>query len=151
LSGPLGSLLPRLDDEAVDGLLAELRRSAHLATVSPAGRPQVGPVWFWWDRPTCWVVSTRDSLRVRNIAADPHVSLSLDVERFPARGAILHGTAELIDPEATTLRRIVERYVPAPQVDAMVERYEADPNRVMLRIATTKVSGWDAGASGAGR
>jgi PPOX class probable F420-dependent enzyme len=143
MSGPLGSVLARMDDDGIDGLLAEIRRSAHLSTVTPTGRPQVGPVWFWWDRPVCWIVSFRDTLRVRNVEANPYVSLSIDVDRFPARGAIMHGQATLEDPLGDVIEHIVERYVPAPRVAEMVSSYLADPNRVMLRVQTSRVSGWD--------
>ncbi len=137
--------LPRLDDAGVDALLAELRQSGHLATVTPAGNPQVGPLWFWWDRPRLWLVSFRDSRRARNIAADPRVSLSVDVNRFPARGAMLQGRAELLSPQRATLERILERYLPRPAVAEYVERYLADPNRVLIRVDVDRVTGWDAG------
>lgn len=48
-----------------------------LTTVSPGGRPQTSPVWFWWDGDRFWVWSL-ESARVKNIAANPHVSLNLD-------------------------------------------------------------------------
>jgi len=138
------SRLPRLDDAGVDALLAELRRSGHLATVTPGGRPQVSPLWFWWDRPTLWLVSFRDSRRARNVAANPRVSLSVDCDRFPARGALLQGRARLRDPEREPLARILERYLPRPSVAEYLERYLADPNRVLIEVRVDRVSGWDA-------
>lgn len=136
--------LPRLDGAGVDALLAELRQSGHLATVTPGGRPQVGPLWFWWDRPRLWLVSFRDSRRAHNITANPRVSLSVDVNRFPARGAMLQGTAALVELEAGVLTRILERYLPAPQVPDYRARYLADPNRVLIRVDVDRVTGWSA-------
>jgi PPOX class probable F420-dependent enzyme len=136
--------LPRLDDAGVDAFLAEPRRSGHLASVTPGGLPQVAPLWFGWDRPRLWLVSFRDSRRARNIAATPRVALSVDSDRFPARGALLQGSAELLAPEREPLARILERYLPQP--DDYLERYLADPNRVLIRVDVDRVSGWDAAA-----
>jgi PPOX class probable F420-dependent enzyme len=134
--------LPRLDDAGVDAHLGEPRRSGHLATVTPGGRPQVAPLWFWWDRPRLWLISFRDSRRARNIAANPRVALSVDSDRFPARGALLQGSAHLLTPRREPLARILERYLPV--IDDHLERYLADPNRVLIRVDVDRVSGWDA-------
>jgi PPOX class probable F420-dependent enzyme len=53
---------------------------AWLTTVSPAGRPDSVPVWFLVrDDDTILLYSQPGKAKLRNIDANPHVSLGLDV------------------------------------------------------------------------
>jgi len=52
---------------------------AWLTTVSASGRPSTAPVWFLVEDDTTILVYSRDpSVRVRNIASNPAVTLSLN-------------------------------------------------------------------------
>jgi hypothetical protein len=70
--------------------------------------------------------------------------MSVDVDRFPARGAVLDGRATLLDPEPEVIRRIVQRYIPATRVEEFVARYIADPDRVLICVDVARATGWDA-------
>lgn len=49
-----------------------------LTTVDPNGRPQSSPVWFVLEDGEFLIYSLADTPRVRNLAANPRVSLNLD-------------------------------------------------------------------------
>ncbi len=54
-------------------------RLAWLTTVSPRGTPQPVPIWFLWDGDASILLYSRpDTPKLRNIAANPRVSLHLD-------------------------------------------------------------------------
>jgi PPOX class probable F420-dependent enzyme len=128
-----------------DAFLATLRRSGHLATARANGTPQVAPVWFWWQRPVVWVVTYRDSARVANMLRESRVALSVDANAFPAVGVVLYGRATLEElGDGEIVRRIVERYRPHEDVESFVRRYQADPNRVLVRIDVDREITWNA-------
>jgi PPOX class probable F420-dependent enzyme len=136
-----------LPPEEVDSLLSQLRLSGHLATSRSEGAPQVAPVWFLWERPLLWVVTFRDSARAANIRRSPAVALSVDTMRFPALGIVLYGSARLEDiGDGEVVRRIVRRYRPHEEVAGFVRRYQADPNRVLVRAEVGRIVSWDSGA-----
>jgi PPOX class probable F420-dependent enzyme len=86
---------------------------AWLTTVSPAGRPQSVPVWFLVrDDGSVLLYSEPGRLKLRNIEANPHVALALDVTDIGRDIIRCVGTAALA-PD----------HVPADQVPAYVAKY----------------------------
>jgi PPOX class probable F420-dependent enzyme len=75
-------LAEKLDDVRrahVEGRL-QTNLMAWLTTISPSGRPQSVPVWFLvQDDDTILIYSRPGKAKLRNIAANPHVALGLDV------------------------------------------------------------------------
>jgi hypothetical protein len=70
---------------SADALLALLARRtvAHLATVSDAGRPHSAAVLYAAVGSTLYVSTDTGSRKARNIAANPHVGVSIPVRRLP--------------------------------------------------------------------
>ncbi len=89
-------------------------RKAHdfwLATVTPAGRPHLMPVWAVWTGEVLWFSSALRSAKARNIAAGSAVSIATD---DPYEPVVLEGTAEIVT-EPAALRGYL---------DAMNAKYE---------------------------
>jgi PPOX class probable F420-dependent enzyme len=53
-------------------------RNVWLCCLRPDGSPHVTPVWFVFLRDTWWVGVDGGSVKARNVAADPRVSLALE-------------------------------------------------------------------------
>jgi general stress protein 26 len=97
-----------------DGVVALVRsRSfATLATVTPDGRPHAAGVLYAYCDDAVYCTTLRNSRKARNIAAAPHVFMSIPVRRVPVGGppstVQFPGTAELLqpnDPRVTALHR----------------------------------------------
>ena len=89
----LTSLLPPADRERVEDRLHS-NLIAWLTTVRPDGQPVSVPVWFLLrDDETILLYSGPEKAKLRNIAANPKVSLALDVTDIGRNIVRLEGTA----------------------------------------------------------
>src|SRR5262249_19407493 len=73
---------------------------AWLTTVNPAGRPDSVPVWFLVrDDGTILVYSQPGKAKLRNIAANPQVSLGLDVSQLRLPRLAVHEDGAVVAHE----------------------------------------------------
>lgn len=83
-------------DESRPTLLDASEDSRIDTTVRPDGSPHTTPVWFCLIKDTWWLASATRSVKVRNVAADPRLSLALQGGSAPvvAEGhAVVHTKA----------------------------------------------------------
>jgi PPOX class probable F420-dependent enzyme len=103
-----------LSAEASAALADRLRTEniAWITTVTPGGQPQSSPVWFLWDDGEFLVYAQPRSWKVRNIRANPQVSLHLNSDDGGGRVATFEGSA-----------RIAAEQPPVPEVAAYLAKY----------------------------
>lgn len=78
-----------------------------LTTVTPAGAPLPMPVWFLWDGAESVVMYSRPGARVRNVEANPRVTLNFHGDGRGGDIVVLSGTAA-IDRELPSADRAHE-------------------------------------------
>jgi PPOX class probable F420-dependent enzyme len=120
-------------------------RVAHLSTADPSGRPHIVPVVFAVAADTVWIAvdhkpkTTRDLRRLRNIRANPAVSLLADhyEEDWTALWwARADGVATVID-DPTAMAGPIDHLV------AKYEQYQAiRPEGPVIEVTVTRWSGW---------
>jgi PPOX class probable F420-dependent enzyme len=115
-----------------------------LTTVSPEGAPQPVPIWFLWDGDRSVLLYSRpDKRKLRNIDANPRVSLHLDSDGVDADIVVCWGSARLSnDPPADRVPEYIAKY--AERIAALgwtPESFAADFS-VPLRIDLTRIHGW---------
>ena len=96
-----------------------------LTTVTPAGGPLPNPVWFAWDGDDSLLVYSRPSARVRNIEANPRVSLNFTGDGRGGDIVVLSGRAR-VDHDAP----------PADRAADYLQKYDAHIARIGLTPAT---------------
>jgi PPOX class probable F420-dependent enzyme len=96
-------------DSLMDNRL-EREKNAWLCTVRPDGSPHVTPVWFVYRAGVWWIGSGERNVKVRNVAAEPRVSLALEDGAAPV---VAEGRA-----------RIHDRDFPAEIVTAFAAKYD---------------------------
>ena len=91
----------------LDEIKAEASRLspwAHVATIGADGRPDVAPVHPAWEGATLWFMTFGDSVKARNIRANPAVAMHWQVTEA-GDGVEVWGTAEIRD-DLETKRRL---------------------------------------------
>lgn len=76
------------------------RSLGHLATISQDGRPQVNPVWFIADGEFVYLSVKPETVKYRNLRANPHIAISISDVSRPERYLEMRGTVvefELFD------------------------------------------------------
>jgi PPOX class probable F420-dependent enzyme len=102
----------RIDAEAVPGLRDDI--ILWLTTATSEGQPQSSPVWFLWEDGSFLIYSQSGKPKLRNIAANPRVSVHLRGTEDGGEIATFDATAEIL-PDAA----------PADRVPAYVDKYRS--------------------------
>ena len=124
-----------IPDDKLD--LLENANFASLATVRPDGSPQVSPMWFSWDGDRIRFTHTDERQKYRNIAANPHVAISISDPENPYRYLEVRGVVEQVtpDPGGAFYRELAVRYgrpMADPPADAA--------HRVILEVSVTRTA-----------
>lgn len=119
--------------------------TAMIATIRADGTPHQVPVWYRWDGEAFLVWTDDGRAWFRNLLRDDRASIAVFESSPPwgaaiARGRATHRTGD--DPEILAeCRRIVERYVPATEVDGVLARWVKGPQTI-VRIEPDAMSAW---------
>jgi PPOX class probable F420-dependent enzyme len=115
-----------------------------LTTVGANATPQPSPVWFLWDGDTVLIYSQPDTPKLRNITANPRVSLNFNSNANGGDVIILTGDA-WIDrdaPAANTLPDYVEKYAAGMQGISMTPEEFTAAYSVPVRVRPTSLRGF---------
>ena len=121
--------------------LSEGTRTGKLATVRADGSPHLAPIWFLLDGDDLVFNTGQDTVKGRNLARDPRLSLCVDDERPPFSFVTVRGRAELVDDLGEVREwatRIAARYVG----DDLAEQFGARngvPGELLVRVRIEKV------------
>jgi PPOX class probable F420-dependent enzyme len=122
-------------DETTRKLL-DGRNFATVATVNPDGGPQSSVVWVTREGDTVLLSATSQRQKVRNLARDPRISVSVFETENPYNSVEIRGRAELVEDPGKTLPTVLSRkYLgedPPPEPDT-VRRY-------IVRVIPEKVT-----------
>ena len=114
---------------------------AWITTVTPEGQPQSSPVWFWWDGQEFLVYAQPRSWKVRNIRANPKVSLHLNSDEQGGQVVTFEGTTHIgeSDPRAHEAADYLAKYRVGIASIGMTPEQMAAEYSVALRITPTRV------------
>lgn len=111
--------------------LLDGRNFATVATTRPDGAPQSSVVWVARDGDALLFSTTATRQKVRNLRADPRISVSIFDAENPYESAEIRGTAELVpDDEKRLPYELSHKYLG-------VDPPRAEPGEVRLIIRVT--------------
>jgi PPOX class probable F420-dependent enzyme len=112
---------------------------AVLGTIGASGRPQLSGVWFLAEGDTVGFSLNTARQKVKNLQADPKVSVLIFDEQSPYRYLELRGDAEVTpDPDYTFANKVGAKYGGAD----LRERDNPGDTRVVVTIHPTRVFAW---------
>jgi nitroimidazol reductase NimA-like FMN-containing flavoprotein (pyridoxamine 5'-phosphate oxidase superfamily) len=114
-------------------------REIWIATVSPTGKPDATPVWFWWDGDAVYFTCAAVARKARNIANESEVVL---LNGDGADPIIIKGRAERVHDEKELARvdaAYADKYV-APTSGERATIFVADDH--VYRVRPRLVSAW---------
>ena len=117
---------------------------AWLTTVRADGQAQSSPVWFLWDGDTFLLYSQPDAQKVRNVTANPRVSLHLNDDGQGDDVVTFEGEAT-VEPDTPRADR-VDGYLTKYQTAIAALGYEPGPfartYSTPIRVRPTRVRVW---------
>ena len=111
---------------------------ARLAYIWTDGTPRVIPIWFHWDGRDFVLATPPRAPKLKALAKNPKVSLTIDDNNFPHKVLLVRGTARLetVDGIVPEYALAAERYFGAEQAQAWLSQVRTlVPN--MVRIAVS--------------
>lgn len=130
------------EDEWWD-FLVEAPRPAILSTVRADGRPHGAPVWIDVEDGAIVFNTGADTVKGRNLARDPRVSIVVQDDRPPFSMVVVEGVAEVsndLDDVRRWAARIGGRYMGADRAEEFGAR-NGVPGELVVRVRPTKVVG----------
>ncbi len=122
-------------------------RTGKLGVVLPSGKPSVTPVWFVYEDDGVFRFNTwGTSPKAKAIAAEPRVSLLIDLEEPPFAFVRVEATASIVDDDPDLLLRtateIGGRYMGADRAEEFGRRNAVD-GEVVVELRPSKVVALD--------
>ena len=106
-----------------------------LATVRPDGQPHLVPLWFAWHEGQIFLCTRPGSIKMRNLAHNPLVALSLESGTSPL---ICEGRAALIPPPWPTAVQAIFQ----AKYNWHISPDDAEGYRQLLAITPHKLLAW---------
>ena len=122
--------------DPVAGVLLGSANPARLAYTWTDGSPRVVPIWFHWTGDQFVLGSPPKAPKLKALAADPRVALTIDDNTWPHKVLLVRGNAsvELLDDVGPEYALAATRYFGPDQGPAWVNTLRGKP---MARIAIT--------------
>ena len=132
---PQQGSLELLNDPVASGLLNSVN-PARLAYTWLDGSPRVVPTWFHWTGDQFVLGTPPKAPKLKALAADPRVALTIDDTAWPPGVLLVRGRAgiELLDDVGPEYEQAATRYFGPEQGPAWVATLRGKP---MARIAIT--------------
>jgi PPOX class probable F420-dependent enzyme len=118
--------------------LLQSKIPARLAYIATDGTPRVVPIWFHWTGQQFVFGTPPKAPKLKALARNPKVALTIDDNDFPHKVLLVRGTArmETVNGVAPEYAAAAERYFGSQQGKAWV-RQMSSMSAQMVRIAIT--------------
>lgn len=118
--------------------LLQSKIPARLAYVWTDGTPRVVPIWFHWNGREVVMATPERAPKLKALAKNPKVSLTIDDNTFPNKVLLIRGIARLeqVNGVVPEYAKAAERYFDAKQAEAWLSQLSKLVSS-MVRITIT--------------
>ena len=129
--------LALLQDPVAQELLVS-KIPARFAYVWPDGSPRVVPIWFHWNGRELVLATPPKAPKLKALAKNPKVSLTIDNNEFPHKVLLIRGSARLqpVNGVVPEYAKAAERYFGHEQGEAWLKQLRGMITS-MVRITVT--------------
>ncbi len=123
-----------------DAFLKEIR-IGFLSTLNADGSPNTMPLWYHWDGEKIRMFSSRDTGKIRRLAADNRANLSVAQGVGIAEAWVtVEGTVEVLDEGGRELAcRMAALYYKPKQAGKTIEVWEKKDDWVLIELTPTRI------------
>ena len=134
---------PPMSSDEVGAFLAAAP-VARLATHNEDGTIHLAPAWFLYEEGQLLIGTQQITRKVRNVAAEPRVTVVVDNQEPPFKGVIIYGAAELDSQDAAAKRvPIFAKYMAAERAEQMAYGLAEQFEPVIIRIRPEQIVSYD--------
>src|SRR6266851_6215639 len=105
---------PGMDQSEIDIFLASSKTPLRLGTTNSKGEPNIHPIWYHYANQKIYLMSNKNTVKVRNMNLNKTVYFSVDTDATPNRGVKGKGTATISKDPGKALsisEKIVAKYL----------------------------------------
>lgn len=120
---------------------------AHFITTRKDGSPHSVPVWYEFADDRFYVFTPSTSLKLRNLARDPRMVLSIASETRPYEYVVASGAAEVFTGDVDVTERaqsIAGRYEGPEGGVAYIEKLRTRFDVTLVAMTPTRLTAWSA-------
>ncbi len=99
-----------LNPQEIDDFLSE-PHIAVVSTASPKGAPHAMPIWYAWKDGKVLFHTGPESKKMRNLRANPRVSVVVDSKVAPYKVVVIEGTATELPEDRDLSREVAIHYL----------------------------------------
>ncbi len=141
-------MAPGMDRSEIDSFLSVSKTPMRLATVNTKNEPNIHPVWYHYANGKIYLMSDKETTKVRNINHSKIVYFSVDTDAMPNRGVKGKGTASIMKDQKEAVlvsEKIVGKYL--GDVNSKMAKGVIDAVRngkeVLVEVTPHFFSTWD--------
>ena len=115
-----------------------------VTTIRPDGTPHVTPVWHLVDGDEVVIAVARETVKARNVQANPQVALCVAANQRPQPWVLINGTARLSEERVEEIVRTVSyHYLGEEEGGPYVEDILQMLDFVIMRITPDRIIAFD--------
>lgn len=130
--------------QEIETFLAQIVIPARLACITPAGKPAVCSLWYFYEAGVIWCATQQKARIVNYLENHPVCGFEISTESMPYRGVRGQGNVSISRENGPrVLTRLIDRYLESQNSQFAKWLLSREEDEVAIKIDPTWVTAWD--------